>query len=637
MPSQPARPGVPRIMAPSLVPRLCLLMALLLWPALAQAVPPESADVLRTLQPGHPRLLLGNTELDALREAEKTDPDLQRMWAQVREGAKGYLTAEPLRHELKGPRLLAVSRACLDRVYPLALVWRWTGETAYADAAVANLKTVCAFPDWNPSHFLDVAEMTHAVAIGYDWLYDYMDEATRQEIRAGLIRHGLEEGIKAYGANAWWATSEYNWNQVCNSGLLIGALAVAETDPQYATAIIPSAVASLPVALASYNPDGVWNEGPAYWSYATRYTAYGLAALTSALGTDFDLGAVPGLRETAWFPLLTTGPTGLFLNFADSGQNSRRRAMPALFWLARTYNLPAIAAQEHALLETEPADTLHLIWYVPRPTGQNATPPLDRVFRGSVPVALTRSAWNDPTALFAGVKGGYNQVNHGHLDLGNFELDALGVRWARDLGSDDYNLPGYFDKKPDGKRWLYYRNISQSHNVPLIDGHGQDPSGKAEIVRAESGENGAFAVVDLSGAYPTQSTAVLRGVASIAHRKALLVQDEFTLKTPAAVTWGMTTDAEISIVDGHNATLLQDGKRLHARILSPEDGTFTKASAEQAEPQNTNKGVSRLVATVPASGESITISILLSPEWPGEDAVPIPTVRPLGQWDGTWK
>ena len=36
-------------------------------------------------------------------------------------------------------------------------------------------------------------------------------------------------------------------------------------------------------------------------------------------------------------------------------------------------------------------------------------------------------------------------------NLGNFELDALGVRWVRDLGADNYNLPGYWDKKRGGK------------------------------------------------------------------------------------------------------------------------------------------------------------------------------------------
>ncbi len=616
---------------------LKMFMLLVIWSISASGARGAEGDRLATLKPGHPRLLMDHAQLETLRKQTESDPTFQRMWAQVQDQALTYREAPALKHELKGPRLLAVSRECLDRIYALAFAWRWTRDESFAEAGIANLKTVCAFPDWNPSHFLDVAEMNHAVGIGYDWLYDAMDEATRREIKAGLIRHGLEAGVSAYASDPWWAKSEFNWNQVCNSGLLIGALAVAESDPQYAESFLPRAVESLPIALASYNPEGVWSEGPAYWHYATRYTAYGLAALRSALGTDFGLNDQPGLRETAWFPLLTTGPTGLLLNFADCGENSMRKPMPTLFWLAKEYDLPAVAALEHARLEQEPAEALHLIWYVAKPKEDAATPPLDRVFRGSVPVAVTRSGWNDPDALFAGVKGGYNQVNHGHLDLGNFELDALGVRWARDLGSDDYNLPGYFDRKPGGQRWLYYRNISQSHNVPLIDGQGQDASGKAAITRTGSSDDGAFAIVDLSGAYPAQASTVMRGVASIAHRTALLVQDEFALKSPVSITWGMTTDAAITITESKAATLVQNGKRLHARILSPENGVFTMESAEKAEPQRTNKGVSRLIATVPPGDKSVTVSILLGPEWPGEDAVPIPEVRPLEQWGEIWK
>ena len=88
---------------------------------------------------------------------------------------------------------------------------------------------------------------------------------------------------------------------------------------------------------------------------------------------------------------------------------------------------------------------------------------------------MFRSAWDDPAALFVGVKAGYNQVNHGHLDLGNFELDALGERWARDIGSDDYNLPGYWSGGRGGKRWSYYRLGSESHNVCMLGGAQQDP------------------------------------------------------------------------------------------------------------------------------------------------------------------
>lgn len=593
---------------------------------------PAPGIFLQALRPEHPRLMLTDGQFEALKNTYSTDPALQRMWGQVLEQAEGFLDAEPLKHELEGPRLLGVSRDCVRRVYALALAWRWTGDTRFAEAAVANLKMVCAFPDWNPSHFLDTAEMSHAVGVGYDWLFGYMDEGTRAEIRAGLITHGMNEGVKAYTeSRPSWIVSAFNWNQVCNSGLLIGALAIAETDPEYAETIVPAAVASLPRALESYNPDGVWTEGPAYWGYATRYTAYGLAALQSALGTTYGLTEYPGLAKTAWFPLLTTGPTGLYLNFADSGQNSRRKPMPALFWLARTYDLPGVAYLEHEILKDNPAEAMHLMWYVPAAPPETAVLPLDIVLDSTVPVAIARSAWNDEKALFVGVKGGYNQVNHGHLDLGNFELDALGNRWARDLGSDDYNLPGYFDKKPGGQRWQYYRLLSQSHNVPLIDGQGQDPGGRSEFTRAQSAAGGAFVIVDLSKAY-TQVERLSRGVSLFANRRAVLVQDEFTLPAPLAVTWGMTTDAEITVDTPRSATLVQNGERLRADIVSPDNAVWVVESAGQPDPQHNNKGVKRLLAQTPASATEVTVAVCLRPVWPGETEVPLPGIRPLVQW-----
>lgn len=606
--------------------------ALAMAAASSHAQGPVPEQFLTSLQPAHPRLLLRTADLDALKVAHKRDPALQRMWGQVEEQARVYRDAPALKYELTGPRLLSVSRECLKRVYTLALAWRWTGEASYADAALGNLKTVCAFPDWNPSHFLDTAEMSHAVAIGYDWLYDYLDEAARAAIRAGLIEHGLKEGLKAYTeTKPHWIQSAFNWNQVCNSGLLIGALAIAETDPEYARFIVPAAVAGLPHALESYNPDGVWTEGPAYWHYATRYTAAGIAALESALGTSFGLTDYPGLAKTAWFPLLSTGPTGLYLNFADSGQNSRRKPMPTLFWLARRYDLPGVANLEHAILESEPAEAAHLVWYVPPAPVEAAALPLDQVFDSTVPVAVMRSAWNDAEALFVGVKAGYNQVNHGHLDLGNFELDALGNRWARDLGSDNYNLPGYWDKKPGGERWAYYRLNSLSHNVPLIDGQGQDPAGTASIARSGTSDDRSFVLINLSKAYRSLET-LMRGVALIDGRRAVLVQDEFHLASPLPVTWGMTTDAEITINGPRSATLVQNGKRLHADILSPENATFIAGSAEQADPQHNNRGVKRLEAHAAANGDRVTVAILLRPAWPDGDATEVPELLPLADW-----
>jgi hypothetical protein len=590
------------------------------------------ATVLSTLDKSHPRLLLKDAELQKLKTLCNSDPILKKCVADLITSADACLEMPSLKYKKIGPRLLSVSRDCLRRTYALALAWRWTGEKKYADKAVENLLIVCAFKDWNPSHFLDTAEMSHAVGVGYDWLYSYINKGTREKIREGLVRNGLTIGVAAY-KGYWWVKSAHNWNQVCNSGLMIGALAVADTDPKYAQTIITAAIKSLPRAIKTYGPDGAWPEGVGYWHYATYYTVCGLAAMDSALGTDFGLSKTIGLDKAGLFPIYATGPTGMYINFADSSSRASRRPISCMFYLARKFKQAFLSDDEHTVIAKHPASPTHVMWYVP-PSGKKTTRDLDRLFRGPVPVALFRSSWNDPNALFVGIKGGYNQVNHGHLDLGNFELDALGVRWSRDLGSENYNLRGYWDSRSEtGRRWEYYRLNSQSHSIPLINGKNQSAYGKARILKFKAARPEPLVVIDLSSAYKATSK-VTRGLKLLCNRKAVLVQDEFELtgEKPAEITWAMTTDAKIAIKSKTLAELTLDGKKLTARILSPSGAEFTVESAEQKPPQKSNKGVSRLLGRVKNAKGSVRITVLLTPAWEGFKPPATIPLTPLSKW-----
>jgi len=592
------------------------------------------ATSLATLDTGHPRLFLEDAELNRLKETAKTDPVLRSYVDQVIKDADGFLDKPQLEHKLVGPRLLSVSRACLDRVQTLALAYRWTGDEKYAKKAEENLLTVCAFEDWNPSHFLDTAEMSNAVGLGYDWLYAWLSPESQKKIKAGLIRNGMKPGLEAYAEKHWFTASEFNWNQVCNGGLLVGALAIADTDPKYAKVIVPAAVASLPGALRSYGPDGVWMEGPGYWHYATSYTAYGLAALQTALGTDFGLSSIDGLSVTGRFPLYCTGPAGLYLNFADSRERARAHPGACMFWLADQYDDPFLAAVEHDLIAASPKqiDPFHVVWYVPAPQTPPDPPPLDHVFRSPVEIAVFRSAWNDPEALFVGVKSGYNQVNHGHLDLGNFELDALGVRWSRDLGSDNYNLPGYWDKKKGGDRWKIYRMRSVSHSVPILSGRDQDEEATARFIKSRADGADPFVIVDLTSAYKNFAKRSQRGVRLVDNRRAVLVQDEFDVEEPCSVTWAMTTDALINVRNDGSAELTIDGRKLVARLLSPPVLQFTQESAQQEPPERANEGVRRLKVDLPRAMGRVRVAVLLEPVWEDGQTLEPPKVRSLDSW-----
>ncbi|RMH01997.1 MAG: heparinase [Planctomycetota bacterium] len=596
-----------------------MLTALLL--ALAPAAPQlPPGSVLETLRPGHPRLFLAEDRLAELRDLPDRDPLFARALEQVLARADALLDAPRLERRLIGPRLLSVSRTCLDRVWTLGFAWRWTGEAKYARAVEANLLAVCAFSDWNPSHFLDVAEMSHAVGLGFDWCHDALSAESRATVRSALVAKGLEPGLRAYEAPqpAWWVGSEFNWNQVCNGGLLVAALALAEEEPDRAERVVRRAVLSLPRALESYEPDGAWGEGPGYWSYATHYTVYALDALRTALGGDFGLGDRRGIDLAGWFPILCTGPSGRYACLADVGENARRGALPALFWLAWHSGQQAFAASERAWLAEHTASAQHLVWWRPEPAVELREPPLHKLFTGRVPVAVMRSGWA-PEDFFVVIKGGDNQVNHGHLDLGSFEFEFDGVRWARDLGRDDYNLPGYWDKRPGGRRWSYYRLGSFSHNLLLPAGVQQHAAASARFTlwehRPADGDRPwrQRARVRSDDLFPGLAGACERTLTLFADR-GLLVEDRIELERDHELVWGMTTDAAIELADGGaGAALRLGGRRLGARVLLPAGARFSVAGAEQEPPQARNEGVRRLEVRVPGRAGPNRVVVAFDP------------------------
>src|SRR5207302_2712529 len=161
-----------------------------------------------------------------LMEKRKADADLDKFLIQLE--AQGYelLDTPPVRYEKQGKRLLAVSRTAFKRVLLWSFDFRLTGDEKFARRAEQEMLAAAAFSDWNPSHFLDTAEMTAALAIGYDWLYDKLGEDSRQRICGAIVAKGFRQLLEpANPSHVGWQKSMNNWNQVCFSGLTLGALA----------------------------------------------------------------------------------------------------------------------------------------------------------------------------------------------------------------------------------------------------------------------------------------------------------------------------------------------------------------------------------------------------------------------------
>jgi uncharacterized protein YjdB len=592
----------------------------------------------RNLQQAHPRLMATDEDFNRIRSMVNTDSNMGRWYSQVRTTSDQILTEPVSTYELQGSEgLLWTSRKVLKRVFNLGIMHQVSGDDRYAERLWEELNAAAQFPNWGPyEHFLDTGEMTAAFALGYDWLYNYWTPERRTVLRDAIVEKGLNAALPIYNQSNYFTQNINNWNAVCNGGIGLGALAVGDESPEIeakAKVILEGGLKSLPRMLAQYAPNGGWFEGPVYWDYATSYLVYYLSSLENAVGTDYGLSDFPGVAQSPDFPIASTGSTGTF-NFADAAPDFVRS--PTLLWFAGKYNKPEYAWYHKSMNSSSPLD---LIWYRADlyDTAADAGG-LDRYF-GNIEVA---DMHNTLEGVFAGFKAGDNQAPHGNLDIGTFVMDALGVRWAMDLGADKYSLPGYFSMGVNGERWNYYRTRPEGQNTLVINpdkSPGQSRLAMARMETFEASQESSYAIADLTPAYSADASSVRRGVKLQNHRKELLVQDEMKLKLPSEVYWFMHTKARVDIApDGRSAVLTQGDKRLFAEILTAPGAVFSVMDAvplpdsPQPAGQDANTGIRKLTIRMEHVTEE-TLAVRLVPLMPPEPLPSdVPVTVPLDHW-----
>jgi hypothetical protein len=535
----------------------------------------------------------------------------------------------------------------VKRVLFLAMAYQVTGDDRYAARCEQEMVAAAHFTDWNPSHFLDVGEMAFALAMGYDWLYDSLPPDSREAIREALIDKAIR--LPFTTKHRGWVNAQNNWGQVCHGGLTAAALAILEDEPGLAAQTVHQAAHHVTRSMAAFAPNGGYPEGPGYWSYGTTYNVLLIAALESALGTDYGLSKAPGFARTGEYVNLVTGPSGDFFNYADGGAG--RAPQTALHWLASRYLRPDWTLGEPDLLKAEiqhlqgrdAQDSrsrflpLALLWMEePDPATPNRMP-LHWSSGGDVPITVHRSSWTEPV----GLKGGSPSANHGQMDTGSFVLDALGLRWATDLGAEGYHGVesrgmNLWNRNQDSDRWTIFRQRNHGHNTLVIDNQPQQVAGAGRFVRFSGNPDQPYSVLDLSEVYAGQAASVRRGVA-MRPRGEVLIQDELRGLTPGrSVRWGMITPAEAGEPGDKTMELSQDGKRITLRLLSPVAAHWrivdTATPREEWDSPNPGTRMVAFEALAPADG-MLTLAVLASPmpDERGTDG-PVEPLQPLDEW-----
>ncbi|KAI0785065.1 chondroitin AC/alginate lyase [Abortiporus biennis] len=628
-----------------------------------------------SVRPDRPRLIAPAYKWQALPQLIQSDPYLKQWNATIFGNATSYYPLPPVVYHMDGDSgILDNAREVKMRVKAFAYVYRMTNDTKWVDRTWQELQNAVSTnfgpnddTKWNPSHFLDTAEFTAAFALAYDWLYPAWTDDQKSTIRANMIQYGLNQGLASYTnsdgqGHGWWASNiQGNWNCVCNSGLTMGALAILGDDTSgIAETILGHSVPNaLPNCAQAVTSDGTWTETANYWYFGTTGHAEMSSSLMTATGDHYGLLTNnSNFQLTGYYHMYVSGFGSLF-SYGDHGPNKFSTTANSMLLYGDFYQHP-----EFVLFQRDQHDAPEpnsMFWYNPTVSGafwdgmlldHNFDDPLTQW-------AAMRSSWTDESGLYVGIKAGALQHHqtHNDLDLGDFVLDALGTRWAGDLGSGDYLSFQYFNSDAqDAARWLYYRKRTEGQNSILVDQQNQlvtaAPTTKFDSSKTAQGSSTVFDVpsdstaywsADLTSGY-NSTTSYKRAIRMINGRKQVLLQDDIT--TTGAIMWRMHTNATVTVdSSGQSATLQIDDKKLTMQILNPTSdmkittGDAVRFANDPALPtgqtDQPNPGVTVVMISMDAGTKSL--QVLFNPQWPGMSASDFktPPAVPIDSWSLT--
>lgn len=671
---------------------------------------------LTNLRP-HPRIMTTSAQWDCLPDRIANDAYLTVWNYTIFQNATTWAGMGPVKYVtdggIAGSGILDPAREVQMRVKTFAYAYHLSGnDTKWRDLAWDELYAASGNDSahpwgagnpptqvWNPTHFLDLAELTAAFAIGYDWLYYAWTPKQRTDLAWSIVTQGLQNGVQAYQPNnewSWWQSTNGNWNCVCNSGLLLGALALGNEDPSGSAAqsIMGSTIPNMKNnCMQAVYDDGTWTETANYWYFGTDGLARAYSALMTATGGDQGLMAAnPNWSKTGAFHMYVSGNAGMFF-YGDNGPNKYSTNANGMFLWSTMAKEPSYALFQRD--RADAADPLSMFWYDTSNKGGfwNGLP-LDQYFGNEDgPWVSMRSSWTDFSGTYVAMKSSNatGHQTHGDLDAGDFVIDALGTRWAGEFGSGNYLSTDYFKSEAqDAVRWEYYRKGTQGQNTIVLNKENQAASCKpvntfkttnatqsADISYTPSTADTAYFITDMSSCYNQSASTVVRGIRFLNGRRQVLLRDEIGAGSGITdINWRVHTNATVSLsADKKTATLtiqkvvdpnayggnsvtgpstltatLPKEETVVVKLTSPSNAQFATITpddtrlydmtdpntAQGEQGDQPNPGVTLLYIDLPG-GQQTTIETVWQPKWPtsqpGDDATP--SSVPLNQWSLT--
>lgn len=540
----------------------------------------EMANLIAERHPNkaHPRLSATKEEIERVKKNLETDENTRKLYDYLRFNCDVILNSPIIAFGGRATQGEADRMIARDEyISALGHMYQLTGDERYAERAMKELDAILALPPRLESIILGMGPLTLSLTHAYDLFYDYMGEERRARIRE-VVKDYWTVLMFGYGdANAtrwmWTIDTENNFNNNVNAPMLVSALAfVDEPDmTDMAKEIFMGASRSLEYGNEYYAPDGEQPEGPGYWTYTFHQWAPAMMQMKNAIGTTLSMEDHLGLHKAPYYFLDVIG-IARFNDYNDNSKgikhSSRKRIneqIYSMFLFSNLFQDPTIAntwmKNVDNFMINEPGRAL--LSYDPNLVGAKEMD-LDHRYRGMSDYIALRSSWDDDNALLLSATSGQNYASHTHVDGGTYVLDAMGLNWVCDLGTEDYSNPY------DPVAGNYYVTGPDAHNVYMINPRpgylGQDPLAFSSVLDFQTSKRDGYAIVNMQPYYAADVVTAQRGYKLTDDRRSAIVRDEIALKGASEIYSFVNTQADITILDNNTAIFEQFGKKMLVEV-----------------------------------------------------------------------
>ncbi|MBP5651947.1 MAG: heparinase II/III family protein, partial [Lachnospiraceae bacterium] len=458
---------------------------------------------------------------------------------------------------------------------------------------------------------LFASETAQALAELYARLKAVLPDELRDRMSTEIMRRVIGP-FAAKQPYAWWERSDMNWNAVCNGSIGMAALDLLDDEPELQEKLVRRVQENLGFFLNGFADDGACLEGIGYFTYGFYYYMGFMDLLAGKAEKNAELkGMLSGLsrgsgsvdrdrdpilrsvlpekcRRIAEFQQKCYFPSGLSLSFSDGSMHEKYRIglTCRLAGLYATVEIPDISCA--AGFDADPCyrflmASRDLSWSREYLSGTENGENKVKTSEEALPVYVLPSAqWAVCHGASGGgfaVKGGHNAEPHNHNDIGSF-IYVLGDRpLLTDLGAGEYTAQ-YFK---DETRYGYIVCSSLGHNIPVINGHGQQAGREfacGEFV-CENRQENCGVRLSFAGAYGDDALkSLVRELHYDPTAECLRVEDRFESEG-CLIEENLVTQGDVRI----------SGDEILIRSAAVEDssGTAVKHREGQEEPESANE------------------------------------------------